>query len=100
MVLKLLYAFAGKGIGGHKQVDRACLFNEVHNQAYQVKIAKAIIMCIYFMIEQTKGGSEGFVHVGNKFGRLCGIFGKGDGLEFTGLFWGRFVYCWNICLSR
>ena len=44
MVLKLLYAFAGKGIGGHKQVDRACLFNEVHNQAYQVKITEAIVV--------------------------------------------------------
>ena len=55
MVLKLLYAFTGKGIGRHKQMDRTGLFNEVHNQAYQVKIAETIIMCIGFRIEQTNG---------------------------------------------
>ena len=46
MVLKLLDAFIRKGIGGHKQMDRTRLFNEVHNQAYQVKIAETVIVCI------------------------------------------------------
>ena len=31
VILKLLYAFIGKGIGRHEQVDRAGLFKQVHD---------------------------------------------------------------------
>jgi hypothetical protein len=31
VVLKLLYAFVGEGIGCHKKVNRACLLKQVHD---------------------------------------------------------------------
>ena len=55
VVLKLLYAFTGEGIGGHGKVYRTGLFNNVHYQSDQIKISKTIIMRVYVRVEQTDG---------------------------------------------
>ena len=100
MVLKLLYAFAGEGIGGHGKVYRTSLFNNVHYQSDKVKVAKAVIMCVYFRVNHTDCSSKGFVHIRNKFCRLWGIFGKGNWLKFTCFFCGWFIYGWYSSLRQ